>query len=1137
MKPVSDRAAMTRLLAGAAPLALSLAAFSSPAQAIVTNDNVTPEEAVDDEEEFTGVGMFFRADGFVCSGTLINPRTVLFAAHCVNNVPEETFAQQLPAAFSFNVNALPGFQNWFANSFASNPDLNVFNVNRIYWHTDSVRNPQAQGFLEADVAIASLDTPAANLPTWSLLFSPLPTPDAITDADGTGYHVNITGYGRSGQGTVGAVNAIDWRRRSAENMLGALASFDDRNTFLFGGPAGLPQNLYRLDFDDPNMANPFDFNLWKDEPRANEGTTAGGDSGGPLILDAANNAITDEDLVIGVLSGGSRFFFGQGFSTYGTESFYQPLYLFWDYIAANNPYRYVAAKAGDGNWESEGHWETTLDPNYRVINADGAIVNGIPTSPGNGITGEDPTFGEVCFDPRGPSAGHVCQDLATGDFTPPAREDAASLLGGADSVSGIGTVDVGAIGGGNQLSGEELSAIGFTLDPAQFGPEFAQETPQAIDGGAPEFSASPNPTPTLANGLPGATNFVPNNIDPVISSDPSINVDPRYFDVTLAADGTTTLNSSVTIDRLTVRNNAGLFIRDVADLTSLIDVSQFGGSVLVDGALTSVGDYTLFAGFLGGNGTLTAPFVTNIMGAISPGRTGQIGTFTIDGDAVLSSGSTLLVDIGPNGASDALAVTGDVSIGGVVAVGQGITGVVNGNGVQYTILTAGGGILDSEGAPVSTFTEGTISTLLSQSFTYLDDAVLMEIIAGSYADVVDGTDPVQVAYAQLLDQNRSNAAVSGLYGLDFASADTIRSTLNGLAPVGETAVRSLTAQGFQHMMNFNRGRLASSTRDSNGGTMATLGNPLGAAEAGFARFSQPGLRSDLALADGYNATDVKEGAVPDNMAIFFAGGFIEGEGASMPGFQMTDTDFDGYFLAGGLEIFPSANSMIGGSVYHSNLEADVVLGGSAETEMWAGSFYGRATTKGGLIIDGQMSFSRHDTETSRTVAFLGNTETLMTDDNSGGFSAGLGLSYDVPVGGLTLTPGIEGRYSTISYGRVDETQGVTALSIERERFKSLQGRVGFDASTAKDKAFKLNLTADYVHEFEDGPQVFQANFRNGIGAPAAFELATTDQNWFEVGVGASVDAGPIELGVGFDSTIGRDNADAQTYTASATIRF
>ena len=158
------------------------------------------------------------------------------------------------------------------------------------------------------------------------------------------------------------------------------------------------------------------------------------------------------------------------------------------------------------------------------------------------------------------------------------------------------------------------------------GPEFAEQAPHGPNGGSPEFSADPLPDPTLANGLPGASGFVPDNVDPVASADPALDIAPRYFDVTLGAAGTTSLNSTATIDRLTVRNSAGLYIGADGNLTSLIDVSQFGGSVNIDGGLTSVGDYTLFAGFLGGDGTLTAPFVTSIMGAISPGSTGTIRT-------------------------------------------------------------------------------------------------------------------------------------------------------------------------------------------------------------------------------------------------------------------------------------------------------------------------------------------------------------------------------------------------------------------------------------------------------------------------------------------------------------------------------
>ncbi len=1142
-----------RLLAGAATIALSTVAMSTPAHAIVPNDNYTPDEAVDEEGNVNGVGIVItnevgQGSVGICTGTLINPRTVLFAAHCVNDRASSDYdGENVRASVTFTVDAFPGIANWFGTG-QTNTDLLVYNINQIRYDPRSLQNPQALGFIEADIALATLDTPVgtqfdpttdsltSTIPTWALLFSPLPSPDEIDPVNGTGYHVNITGYGRTGSGTTGDSQAIDFRRRSAENMLGGLFSLDDSDEALFGSdPESVPQNLYQLDFDDPARTDGDDttapdirdFNIYRDDPLEREGTTAGGDSGGPLILDAANNDLSTENLQIGVLSGGANFF---GRSAYGSTAFYQPLFLYWDYIVATNPYRYVSAKAGDGAWEDGTHWQTDLDPIYRVINQAGEVVNGLPTSPGAGLNGTEPDFGEVCIqspffnDPAGidtTAPTDRCENVGTGETTvdgEPASTAAVTNNRG-EAVLG-GSVS-------NNRGEAVLTAHTDSADAATVGDPLEQ--PHGPSGGPPEFADAGNPDPTLDNGLPGATGFVPDNIDPVVSDVAAEQVNARYFDVTLSAAGTTTLSSDVTIDRLTVVGAAGLDIQADGDLTSLIDIMQGGGTINVDGALRTSGDYLMIAGILGGTGTVQTPFFTNIVGGIAPGTMGTIGTLGIDGNAILSSGSTLMIDIGPDNSSDLLAITGGASIGGAVTVGAGITQQVNGLGQEYTILTAAGGV-------TGTFEEDEISAILRQNFTYTDTAVLMEIIALSYTTAIDRTDPVQLGYARLFDQNRGNAGLAELYGLDFADAATIRATFNGLAPVAESAALQLTAQSYNNLQSFNASRLRESTLESSGGTIATLGNPIQTAQMQVSRGSQPVTAGALGLGQASEPTRVRDGAIREDVAIYLAGGLLNGEGESMPGYTAADTDVDGYFFGGGIEYFPNESSMVGLSLYYSDLDADVVLDQEAESKMLAVSLYGSAKTVDGFVIDGQVSLTDLDVDTRRTVAFLGGSQTLTSESSDGGLTAALGLSYDFESAAGTISPGIELRYADQSFDVVTETGGPLALQITREDFESLQGRIGLDYQKVS-SGFQLDANFDFVHEYKDGPYWFAANFANGTGPGAIFPIASPDKNWAEAGLSAQVRSGAASFGLGVDTTIGRKNANAQTYRATATFKF
>jgi hypothetical protein len=1180
------------ILGGTAATAMAVALASAPALAIVPNNNQTPTQIIDNAGGVNGVGMFFRNDGFVCTGTLINPRTVLFAAHCVNDRLATDYSSidgTVPAAFSFNVDARPGFQNWAANAFRSNSALNVFNISQIQYDPRSLLNPQALGFLEADIALATLDTPAARIPTWALLFSPLPTPTTIDPARGTGYHVTITGYGRSGNGTAGATQGVDFRRRAAENMLGALASLDDRNDFLFGpaapGTPPLGQNLYNLDFDDPRRgtagANQFDINIHRDDALPGEGTTAGGDSGGPLILTASRNTLSTKNLQIGVLSGGSRFFGPQAFSSYGTTSFYQPLYLYWDYIAATNPYRYVTAAAGNGNWEDASRWVTTLDPNYNIINASGQVVNGIPTGLGLGIAGGDPDFGQVCIQGLGLNE---CRDLATRrDFTPPARTtDGAAVVSGigradlngqlsggaeqvalnttvgteaaaatpaaaatateaapaaavttltrADMINSLSTGDNAVAGLQNQLATADLGTPLSAAASAESLAALQKLAEEAQRNGSGIFRTGPLPTATLANGLPGATNFVPNNINP----NNRTGVAGRYFDVTLSAAGTTTLSSVVTIDRLTVANTAGLTIAAAGNLSSLIDVTQTGGTVNVNGRLRSVGDYTLAAGLLTGTGTIQAPFVTSIMGTIAPGGVGSIGTLTIDGSAVLSSATQFAVDVG-NGVSDRLAITGAASLGGRVIVSP-VSGYTIKNGDTYRIVTTGGAITAAFNSAAP------ISAILTPVLTTSANAVDMRITAGLYRNVIASGSAVQRSYAGILDSNRSaERTFADVYlRTDLMSAAQIQATFEQLAPFTESARLNIGEAMLSASSRFHRTRMQSALSGNMGGTIAMIGQPMGIAATATNGMALPGAMAAAAAAqDGQEAAVTDSTSLDSSFALYLGGGYINGKSTAMPTALTTGRRdfFDGYFITGGFEYLPRDGVVLGISGSYSDVDANVVRGQSVAGELLEGSIYGAVTTPGGLIVDGRVSAGRFSVDTARSVLVGPTVFNLGTSDDSLALTAELGLSKAYETKTIVFTPRIAAQYQYINYGDVREIGGGPALDIDRDKFDSLQVRVGASASAKKTAVFRPYIYADYVYDVLEGDRFFGANFAGSTTGRFPFAYRSDDRTWAEAGVGLTISQPTFDFTASIDTTVGRQDFQAQQYSLSALVRF
>lgn len=1082
---------------------------------ITIRNNLTPTD-IRDPVNINGIGQIFTDAGGgsigLCTGTLINPRTVIFAAHCVNTRAATAYGAAsggVGAAIGFETNTranAPGqvdeLVNWLLGAgagpgrFTTNQAQALYNINQIFYDPRSLNPASCTGptscFIEADVATAVLDTPAGNIPTWALLFSPLDKPASINPATGTGYHVTISGYGRNGTGTTGAVGN-DFRRRAAENMLGALVSLNERNLFLFGttGAPSRPQPLYFLDFDDPTRTNPRDFNGFRDNALTREGLTGPGDSGGPLILDQHFS----KQVVIGVLSGGSTFFAGQPGGSYGTQSFYQPLFLYWDWIVANNPYRYVSALAGNRNWEDAAGWVTELDPNYQII-VGGQLVNGLPTNLGAAnAPGSTVGFGELCFQLGGTNE---CQNIATGAI----RNGVPNNPSDTAPVSGIGS--------------ERINALGELMAPSE----------SAQNNG---FTTVARPAATLANGLPGATNFVPNNVDGVRTTGQM----GRYYDVTLRNTGAVTLNSNVTIDRFTVAGaTSQLNIAAGASLTSLIDVRQITGTVNSNGTLITRGDYLFMSGLLTGAGTVRTPFLTSVMGTIAPGALGGIGTLTLNGNLVQASGSSLMIDIGAGGASDRLVVTANGTSTGAANIGGGVNFTAVGGyrptaGDRFTFLTATGGI-------TGTYAPGTsFSAILSPRLTYSANAVTMEIAAGLYRNVIAAGAPIQSAYAQLLDQNRGNAGLSTLYGeLDLLSVAGVRSNLDALAPNHLPIQNDIGIASTDVMSNFIRDRIGRVTGGDMGGTIATYGRPLQMASLALNTIAGDEVRTDTGT-----AMAVKDGAVAEDVSVFLAGGYVDGRGSGLPTATPGGrSDFDGYYVIGGAEKAFVDGSFIGFALGYSDLDGtarNTVAGASGR--LIQGSFYGAGALSDAFSLDLQASAGQYRSTTARIVPVGGLVQTLASRDNATSFTAELGASYQAGSDSFAVTPRIALRYGYLGFTPTAETGGSAALRYDLGQFESLQGRAGLTAKV-KSGAVRPFVTVNYVHEFEDRPAVFGANFAAGspgLGGNVAFALPATDRSWFETGAGVTVGGDNFNASVAGETTLGR--SDVRTMAVRGTL--
>jgi len=250
--------------------ALVILAQAATASAISIRDDVAEQEYFDLAAPYDAVARV-SGGGFIASGVLVTPTKFLTAAHFTDANEDGV----IDAGTNYTIR--------FGTDVSSPTNtISSSNVSSVSIHPDWAPTNGDRTF---DLSVITLNTAFTSI-----------APMQLSDQDPTGLIGTMIGYGLHGTGA-SFNDQLDGRRRAAENIID---SFGD---------------TVRTDFDSPDEnTNTFGSAV----PLALEGTTARGDSGGPLLADFGNG-----QRVVGILSGGFNGF--GDLSEYGDVSIWAPL--------------------------------------------------------------------------------------------------------------------------------------------------------------------------------------------------------------------------------------------------------------------------------------------------------------------------------------------------------------------------------------------------------------------------------------------------------------------------------------------------------------------------------------------------------------------------------------------------------------------------------------------------------------------------------------------------------------------------------------------------------------------------------------------------------------------------------------------
>ncbi|MEL7445462.1 MAG: autotransporter domain-containing protein, partial [Pseudomonadota bacterium] len=874
-----------------------------------------------------------------------------------------------------------------------------------------------------------LDAPITDVPSMPLLLTPL---DQLT-------HMVVAGYGTFGTGDTGT-DDIGFLRRVGENMLGAIASPADLLDAVFPGAAPTAitsgaesQVFYFIDFDDPTRTQ--------------------------ADIDGCTFGAVDFDCVNDDALKAIDWFPGDALPLEaGTAGGDSGSALIADQLSDISFVTAVLSGGFDftglGNQYGDVSFYNPLYPFFEFI-TENTPYKYVSAKRGS-VQWSDPDDWTQDLDP-----GFYIED-EEGDF-----------VNGVPTGSEPGVYETGPKLG--TILTDDVSdnvAIVSPILPAEGTANFGADTPDssALLG-------------------PGSTGFVPNNTDGTPGD--SFTVPAQYFDVILNQRGRVNVDIDVEIDKLTVaENRLKVIVPTTQTFTAIQGLENVAGTTLISGTLNA-GLVTILGGKIELRGTMNTTALFNLGGLFSAGRTNGLGTATLNGDFVQTSGGFTVANfrnLTNQIQHDTYIISGSAALAGGLAVLP-----MDENyrfGDSFTLISAGA--IDGDFETVQLLSA---SPILNVSTEVIGGDFIVSIDANPISVVV-GQDSAFASLGGALDTIRFDGQFNQFTHVfdvvDHAGVDTLGQTLASLAPTSAFNQTSI-AMSFSNRFS---GQISQRTLSLRGGDRAASGFSA-AGNASFAIAGSPpqadgevgffgtvsGIyldQSDSGRSQGVSS--LQEGSISQAGELTLGADMRVSGGLSF-GFAMTDI----------------RNSESGTGLLRPQQDRSRAVAAFAAYQSgnaFADAYAGSARQNFGVERSSQGNFAS---------AF----GTALGANRSDQTFAGMRVGYAVEV-----APGLNmGPVASVDYVHNDIT-GYTeyganefALEVAGREFTSIGTKIGamgsLDLPLGRIGTLTAFGSAAYSRELADKEDVVTANFLGARNAP--FTIANQlDTEWVSVNAGAEL---------------------------------